>query len=271
MNRKITFYISFAILFFSTAFFFACKKKAKDSPIIWEVGDCNLVGNGDFSSCKVAKWLGSRVYYSGKGGNRVVTIQLMRAGTQGSFLFPADGWLCISYNVETSQFATIPITNSVFSQLPLSVPVNEATVVYYDDSTGYKMPVNGSIVFSDNMFDMNGETGTFNVGMDFSQMYVTMHGADIPLTGSMAISGDNIPIPPSPSTSAASGGSTDPNSSAGCNINQSSYNNYFSQCQAGGIAPCYCCSAALYHSYCKYPEEQAERAKAAQLGTTCSY
>ncbi|MFD2573554.1 hypothetical protein ACFSUS_23140 [Spirosoma soli] len=121
-----------------------CDKDSVDAfpPIEWASNNCSVSGFGGLANQNV-NWLEARARFS--GGNKVFTLQLMNAGTSGSFIMPGKGWLTISLHLDTGENITVPITNKKQSPLPAEVPLNEATIVYTDAQTGQNTYLQGNI------------------------------------------------------------------------------------------------------------------------------
>jgi hypothetical protein len=149
--------------------------------------------------------------------------------------------------------------------LSLSLPLPGATE---DFSSRYVFPDGGSALLNPSA------VRALASGLRYSGDQVTFTGS---LAGLSATSADGTVYRFSGQVSAAatagsgSSGSVGGTGSAGTNTAPSRCQSYTNQCNAGGMAPCYCAAACVYGTAGDRVNEQKYRAEAARLGTTCSY
>lgn len=255
----------------STVLFYDSCEKGNYGNYYWENDQCTIYGDGNFTSTINANWLGARAYckITKEESTSMIEVELMQAGTSGSYLYAGHGWLTITLNTNTAQYVSVPITNDVFTSLPETMDKNEATVFYFNDSGG-RIPCEGNLILGENIVDVDGESGSFALGVDLSEVTVNINGTLIPMKGSFQISGTNVIVQESAATGSGSASGGSPPSSD-CSISQSAYNAYYAGCEDLVISDCYCAAAAACAAACDDACEQENRNSALQLGKTCSY
>jgi len=213
-----------------------------------EPNQCSLSAGTATIGGRPAQWTSCRAHYYADG--QVLTIQLMRAGSSGSFLFPGAGWLNISVNLNTAERTTLPL-RFAGSDVPAAVPVGVLSVTY-TSPTGSRTIATGQMPVGDN----NLSPGFPNVNFE-GQLDGVMVGGEA-AGGAFAVH-----------TAAATGGGGSGGGST-C-TNHPECDGYTRQCSAGGLAPCYCAAACVCHACGDAACERQNRASAQPLGTTCSY
>lgn len=240
----------------------ACAKETT----VWEADRCRIgqPPTLQLASGETPQWVGCRAMYATEvaGIPATLFLQFITAGTSGSFVDPAPGWLSVTVTGIDEASGTLGVVPSTASS---SVPAAE---VYYaplpnsegEPGTGGKM-TSGSLVIRSVDFDPDGDpkSSTFNFEAE-----IAAATAD---EGAIARGGFAVFAPePEDADSQSPGPVTE-----GPACSSTECDRWSLQCNGTTQAPCYCASACL--CYCSGDNACAlSNAKSARdLGTDCPY
>jgi hypothetical protein len=229
---------------------------AKATPTDWsrDTNECQITSSATINGTS-AGFVGCRVHYYADG--EVVTVQLVTAGTSGSFLEPAPGWLVINTNANSPENATLTAGTVSGGVLPLSVPLNSASLIYVM-SSGALASGSGPLQVGSNV--VYPSTREMDLNATFDGIILAASSGNLSMAGAVTVHAG----------AATGGGGGGGGGAGGGPCNQSACARYTNACSAGGMAPCYC-AAACECACANDPCEAENRTNAAQLGTTCSY
>lgn len=206
----------------------------------WDFDQCELSQNATLSgggSSRALSWTDCRIWVDSDLTKSAI-VQFAIPGTSGSFASPGNGWLSLSIPLAgaTQQFRS----DYIFPDGTRALVSHNigAEAISFDRS---------SARFSSSLSTISFQTGG-------GQMW-RFGGSAL---ASAATGGESA------EGGSGTGSSSTAPSGARCQA-------LVNQCAAGGIAPCYCAAACAYAAAGDRAGEQGERAKAQQLGTTCSY
>lgn len=208
----------------------------------WEDQNCSLVGDFSLTSPTQgaqARWVGCRAgYFPGVAGSTdVFELELLTAGSSGSFASPAPGWLAIALSGSQAP-GNVRVSPHSGGAAPATMPAGAASVVFYTQS-GEQVYGTGSM----NLSAFSRDAQSLDFEAEFAVQFAATGGDTYSLSGSA----HSTWAPPAPAVS-SSGPSGCADNGASC-TSDPNVTHWKSQCGSYAIGPCHCEAAATYKCF----------------------